>query len=444
MSFPIFNVGPFGPSTLIAVMAIVHVTIAQFAVGAGIATVWLETRARRRGDSLLLGFLKRYLRFLILLAFVGGVVTGVGIWLVIGLISPEATSLLLRQFIWAWAAEWVLFLVEIISGYVYYFYWDRLDPKTHIRVGIVYAVSAWGSLVIINGILAFMLTPGDWLTTHSFWDGWLNPTFLPSLLLRTVVSLALAGLFVAVVVNLDKHYNRDERRHIINEGAVFLVPLVLAVPAGLWYFAAIPKAALMLVAGGAIAMTLFFGFGMIATGLIGVYAYFALIRNKRGVSLETALLLAGLAFIAYGSMEYVREGIRKPYVIYNYMYANGLTHDDMTALNASGFWALQPVAAHDVSPRTATEVERGEAIFKVQCGRCHAVDGYNAIRPLVASWTPEMIRDNTRRLERLKPYMPPFAGTERDLEDLVAYLSTFRSAEWTRLTEQTTNAGGGR
>ena len=31
-------------------------------------------------------------------------------------------------------------------------------------VAWTYAVASYGSLVVINGILAFMLTPGDWST----------------------------------------------------------------------------------------------------------------------------------------------------------------------------------------------------------------------------------------------------------------------------------------
>ena len=87
---------------------------------------------------------------------------------------------------------------------------------------------------------------------------------------------------------------------------------------------------------------------------------------------------------------------------------------------------------------------RGKVVLLEKCGRCHAVDGYNAIRPLLAGWTPDMIRDNVRRLDRLKAFMPPFAGSERDFNDLVAYLSTLRSAEWTRLYEETDDTGGGR
>jgi len=77
--------------------------------------------------------------------------------------------------------------------------------------------------------------------------------------------------------------------------------------------------------------------------------------------------------------------------------------------------------------------ERGKIIYDVQCLRCHAVDGYNAIRPLVENWTVDMIRDNTRQLHRLRGFMPPFAGTESDLNDLVAYLSTLRTEKWNEI-----------
>ena len=441
MNYPIFDPGPMGPSTLIAVIAIVHVLIAHFAVGGGIAIPWLEARAIRNDDQVLGGFIRRYSRFLILVSFVAGAVTGVGIWFVIALISPEAISLLIRQFVWGWATEWVFFAIEITSGYVYYFYWDKMSPKTHLKVGVVYAVSAWMSLFVINGILTFMLTPGRWLVTRSFWDGWLNPTFLPSLLLRTVSALALAGIFVAVVANLDRCLDREKCRHIIHSGSVFLVPLALMIPLSVWFFAASPHGASELALGGAVAMTMFFAFAILASTLVGLYAYFGLIKNRRYINLETALLLAAIAFIATGAMEYVREGIRKPYIVYGYMYANGLTTADVDRLNQSGFFAAKPLITREVDPLSMPAVEKGRLIYRVQCQRCHAVDGYNAIRTLVNTWDMDMIRNNTRQLNRLKWFMPPFAGTENDLNDLVAYLGSLRSDEWKKLDVNTVGAG---
>jgi cytochrome bd-type quinol oxidase subunit 1 len=388
------------------------------------------------------GFIRRYARFLILFSFVAGAVTGVGIWFVIAIASPEAISLLIRQFVWAWATEWVFFAVEITSGYVYYFYWDKMSPKTHVRVGIVYAVSAWLSLFVINGILTFMLTPGAWITTGSFWDAWINPTFWPSLFLRTVWALALAGIFVAIVANLDRSLDREQRRHVITAGSVFLVPLAVMIPLSIWYFAVAPHKASQLVLGGAVAMTMFFGFGIMTSTLVGLYAYFGLIKNRRYINLETALLLAAIAFLATASMEYVREGIRKPFIVYDYMYANGLTAAEVTRINQSGFFAAKPVIARETDPLSVTAEERGRLIYRVECQRCHAVDGYNAIRPLINTWDTDMIRNNTRQLNRLKGFMPPFAGNEEDLNDLVAYLASLRSGQWTDDGRPATPRGG--
>ena len=163
--------------------------------------------------------------------------------------------------------------------------------------------------------------------------------------------LSLAGLFIAVVANLETGLSGEDRRHVINEGSVFLVPLALMIPVSLWYFLAAPETASRLVVGGAVAMSLFFAFGILASTLIGVYAYWGLLKNKRSVHLETALLLTGIALIATGSMEYVREGIRKPYTVYHYLYANGLTGDEIARIDRDGFFSVPPMIAHGQDPR---------------------------------------------------------------------------------------------
>jgi cytochrome bd-type quinol oxidase subunit 1 len=66
------------------------------------------------------------------------------------------------MFVWGWAMEWVFFIVEIAAGYVYYYGWGRLTPGRHLAVAWIYFVAAFMSLFLINGIITFMLTPGDW------------------------------------------------------------------------------------------------------------------------------------------------------------------------------------------------------------------------------------------------------------------------------------------
>jgi len=142
VDYPFFVLPRLGCGMLVAIVAIIHVAIAHLAVGSGFFIALAHTQAVRRRDELLLDFLYRYGRFLILASFVGGVVTGVGIWVTISLASPAATSALIHLFVWAWAMEWVFFIVEIVAGYVYYYGWTRLTPRRHVAVAWIYCVAA--------------------------------------------------------------------------------------------------------------------------------------------------------------------------------------------------------------------------------------------------------------------------------------------------------------
>jgi cytochrome bd-type quinol oxidase subunit 1 len=194
MNYPVWELP--APGLLIAAVAILHVFISHFAVGGGLFLVLAETKARRERDDAFLWFVRVLSRGFVLLTLVLGALTGVGIWFTIALVQPQATSALVTTFVWAWAIEWVFFATEIAAAMVYYYGWDRLDARTHLAVGWIYFASAWGSLAVIAGILAFMLTSGEWVRTRGFADGFFNPTYLPMVALRTAVAVGLAGLYV--------------------------------------------------------------------------------------------------------------------------------------------------------------------------------------------------------------------------------------------------------
>ena len=98
---------------------------------------------------------------LILVSTVFGAISGVGIWVVAGLISPATISALIRNYVWGWAIEWTFFFVEIVAALVYYATWNKISRRVHVMIGWIYFVAAYLSLVVINGIITFMLTPGD-------------------------------------------------------------------------------------------------------------------------------------------------------------------------------------------------------------------------------------------------------------------------------------------
>jgi len=436
MDYPFFEVPRLGGGMLIGIVAIVHVFLAHFAVGAGFLLAVGHTVAVRRADPVLLRFLRDLAGLLAVLAFVAGAVTGVGIWTTISLVSPPATSLLIHNFVWGWATEYVFFIVEIAAGYVYYYGWGRLTPGRQQAAAWIYAFSAFMSLVIINGILTFMLTPGEWVARRmagqlsgeqAFWVGWLNPTMLPSMLLRTVSALAIAAIFAALLVNYKSQYTREERHHVIRFASYFLVPLGLMVPLAIWYFLRLPPAARELPLGGAIAMTLFLVFGLVASIMIGFYAYLGLIRRGRYINRETSWLLLGTAFVATASMEFVREGIRKPYLIYDFLYSNGILATPARAaeINRGGILANARFShPPGPSPREWSEpppVTRGRFVYNAECRMCHEPGGTNAIESIVPGAGRDWVRLTTQQLNRVRRYMPPFLGTPDELEALVDY-----------------------
>ncbi len=82
VEYPIFDVPLLGGSLLIAGVAIVHVFISHFSVGATVFMAVAERRAIRREDAGTLAFLRKYSFLVLLVPYVLGTVTGVAIWFV--------------------------------------------------------------------------------------------------------------------------------------------------------------------------------------------------------------------------------------------------------------------------------------------------------------------------------------------------------------------------
>jgi len=135
MNYPFWEVPFLGSSSVIAIIAIFHVMISQFAVGGGLWLPMAERKAMLEHRADWKAELKKHARFFLLITGVFGTVSGVGIWFAIGLTQPEATSTLIHNFVFGWAMEWVFFLIELTTIAVYYYTWDRIPEKLHLKVG---------------------------------------------------------------------------------------------------------------------------------------------------------------------------------------------------------------------------------------------------------------------------------------------------------------------
>lgn len=424
MNYPQWQLG-FPGGILIALVSVLHVFVSHFAVGGGFFLVVTETLAKRQNDVALLDYCRRHSKFFALLTLVFGAISGVGIWFTIGLVSPEATSALIHIFVWAWAIEWVCFFVEIAAAIIYAKTWESLPPRDHMIVGWIYFVAAWLSLFFINGILTFMLTPGSWVETHSFWDGMFNPTFMPSLVARTAVSFTLAGIFG--YITLPKQNGRDHavRDKVARWAALWMMAGGMVLPLSLWwYFARIPQFSQLYLNGTLTgvrhAVRGGVGFTLVALAIALVCGIWKPSWMRPPV--VAVLMVCGLGMIGAG--EYLREFVRKPWVINQVIYANDVRTSQVDELRLKG---VSHTANFLLADDTAS-AGYGENLFHVQCGNCHSVGGYRGMRQRVDGWDPEFAADMLQHIHVLRGTMPPYPGNEEDRKALGRYLASLNTA----------------
>ncbi len=424
MNYPVWELNTAGGGLLIALIAIIHVYIAHFAVGGGLLLVVTEIKARQLGSKALLDYTRRHARFFMVLTMVGGGVTGVGIWFVIGLLNPSATSLLIHTFVFGWAAEWVCFGGEIAALLVYYYGFERLAPRDHLKVGWLYFVFAWLSLFWVNGIIDFMLTPGRWLRTGSFWDGFFNPTMLPALGFRTALALTLAGVFGLVTAVWMKGLAQEDRRVLVSCHARWLLaPMVFAALCGLWYWQALPGEVQAMIAGRSPELGPYFNALWIFALIIMAAGVLCLARLRAPARRILAVLLLIIALLEMGAFEFLREGARRPFAVYGLMYANAIAVADREKIDREGLLTH----ARWVSQKKITEENRsamGREIFRLQCSACHSLGGVlNDILPLTQKFSPWAMEAQLNGQGRLLDYMPPFMGTADERKALAQYIA---------------------
>jgi hypothetical protein len=420
--YPLNDYDPLMKGIVIGGLGIFHVFLAQFAIGGGILMCTFQWLARRGQLPAARRFLDSYFTLLVLISFVIGALTGVAMWFTSIQVSPRTIGVMVEEFHWIWATEWTFFCLEIVAGYAFYRYADRLTDRARMRLLVLYAVGAWMSLFWINGILSWQLTPGGWIDGGSVWRGFFNPSFWPSLLYRTFAAMSIASLVGCVVINAMRDLDRASRTQLINAAARLLWPIVLMPFLGLWYLWVLPADSRSYILGGSVAMTMFMNLTVVATVLIGGYALVALIKQRLYINGATATLLCALAFGATGGGEFVREGVRKPFTIRQYLYSNSITKDQVGALREAGCVTNDIYPLRDENACPNEQIVKGGKVFRFLCSVCHTESAVNGLTHLTGTWTAEQKRMNIAKLQRTKPFMPPFAGTAEELEALVQFI----------------------
>lgn len=450
MNYPVWDVPLLGSGLVVAIIAIIHILISHLAIGGGAFLFVAELWSNRREDGARIrAWLHRYATYFLVYTTVFGAVTGVGIWFAIQLANPEATSLLIHQFVFAWAIEWVMFLGELTVLYLYYYGWKTNSRGYQTFLAGAYFVIAWLSLFVINGILSFMLTPGGWtLQNTDMAAGFFNPGYLPSLLLRTVVMFLLGGLFGLIVGSKLKDEDPLKEKVVLFSTKWVLPAAVLAPFLMWWCWTTLPEHAVTLTRGGVTGLgggtleviTRHLLLAVVASAAIVLGTMVAALRPK-SVRTSGAVALFLIAQFGVLGAEFFREMARKPYVIHGVLYSNGLwtkQANDPAHLAA-------PYAEHArwMPQDLDDQLHRGAWLFRLQCASCHTRDGYRALKERTAAWTPDFGQQWLTRMDE-GGVMPPFDGDAADREALATYLISLHSETHAQedATESVARAGG--
>jgi cytochrome bd ubiquinol oxidase subunit I len=426
--YPVNDFGPLMKGMVIGGVGIVHVFVAQFAIGGGMLLWYFERLAQRGKERDARAFIDGYFQVLVLVSFVLGALTGVAIWFTTIQVGARTIGLMLDEFHWLWATEWVCFSVEVVAGYAFVRCGHRLGDRARMRLLALYAIAAWLSLFFINGILSWQLTPGSTPGTGRIWAGFFNASFWPSLLYRTCVAMALAALAACIVINtLD--LDRERRGALIRRASRFAAPIALMPLLALWYFAVLPADSRSWLLGGSMPMMMFVGIAALASVLVGGYAIVALIVKRVYINGATATLLLALAFGATAAGEFVREGARKPYTVRGALYSTSIAPDEVAVLRTTGATADDPYPLRDAARYPTEQLRRGAKVERALCDACHTMTGANALVELTRSWTDDQLRLNIAKLQHTKSFMPPFAGNADDVEDVVQLVLWERTRE---------------
>jgi len=430
--YPVWEVPFLSPGIVLAIIAVFHILPSHLSVSAMWFNVYFEWRGIRENKPELFEFIKKFSLLLLIFAYVTGSLSGVGIWFATTVSAPRGISALIHNYVWAWATEWVFFIMEVIGIFVYYYTIDRIDRRTHLKLGLIFALASYPTMMIIVGILSFMLTPGRWLETGNFLDGIFNPSYFYQLFLRTAFMFAIGATYAIAVATRIK--NQDVRIRVIRvaglagiggliAGTILLQLFVKHLPAD--------RVELMdMIVSRGLKTTLFISIFVVV--LYFVYAYAVPLK----INLVQAVLTIVVLFSGIFAGERIREILRKPYIIPGFMYSNQIIGNGISAkgivsdveeLKNKGVLKKFPFVPEQFREINENNlIEAGRIVALVKCSACHVLNEHG-LRPLpqmvrrLELYDPEVVDGFLEGLGSY-PYMPPFTGTDLERKALAHFL----------------------
>ena len=224
--FPIqeVDINNQGRSIFIAFVMLTHVLFANLHLGGSWLAVITEgfyLKNKKKRYHLLS---KSVTLFNVILFSLGATFAVAGVLFFISLF-PVFASNLFHVYWWPLFIEAILFALEIVFLYTFWFSWEKIKPLWHQILGYGYAVSVFFQTLMINMLAGGMLTPGVkeikftasglmTLSKADAWAMWFNPTLWRLQWHRLFASISYIGFVLAMLAVfhfLDRKSQKDKQ-----------------------------------------------------------------------------------------------------------------------------------------------------------------------------------------------------------------------------------------
>ena len=442
--YPTFYVPQIGTAWVMGIIGVIHVVASHTSVGAAFLFALLETKAYRENKPQLMDFIKRYGMFLLVFSYIIGSITGPGIWYAITVTSPRGVAGLIHNFVWVWAAEWVYFTVEVIGVYALVYLTGKIDARTHLKLTWSFALASWATMLLIVGILSFMMWPGNpaWYQTGSTNDAFYNLNFFAHLGIRTGSMLVMAAV-VGLIVASGLRDNALRRSVVRLMTPIGLVGGLFAVMMFLYYLQTIPTNAHVILSSQMLPV---YQRGMVAIFVATtLYLLFACLKPLK-VNLAIAVsMFCLIVIVGVWPEERMRESMRKPFVVGQYIYGNQIIARDVPGkgivaevdtIAVKGLLKLHPFVPDRLRVvDDSNRLEVGRLLTKVACANCHALEPGAPLRSLPDKFYRATDVDLIEAFLRgplahgTQPYMPRIDLPEDEVNAIATYLAAVDSGK---------------
>ncbi len=238
-----------GNRTAVWIVAQLHILFAAFILGAPIFAVVSEWLGYKNQDPKYDRLAKEITKVTVILYSMTALTGGLFIFVLLAT-YPVFTTWLIQHFFLIFALIYpLLFILETIILYAYFYSWDSLKGENkarHIALGVLLNVVGTVTLFVIDGPTSFMNTPAksaegisliQFVQTAGLWDKVANYSWMPLNLHRLVGNVTFGGFIAGLVAAyMYMGAKTDEERsyydwmgfvgNLIGVGALLFLPFM--------------------------------------------------------------------------------------------------------------------------------------------------------------------------------------------------------------------------